>query len=168
MSGSRILPHFVGALILALAVYAGAFWLDQHLRTRRGPWQVTFDRMPDGTPTILIQQQRLGIREVRILFPGESTAAESTSIRFDAPGLAVPWGRLKYDDLTYLPGVVTLELFGHEIELLPRTLYVNRRAIAWNAATNLTLRASDRPATLPEPGLVKRGRLGNKPDATER
>ncbi len=162
MSGSRILPHFVGALILALAVYAGAFWLDQHLRTRRGPWEVTFDRMPDGTPAISIRQQQLGIREVRIQFPGETTATEPASIRFDAPGLAVPWGRLKYDDLTYLPGVVTLELFGHEIELLPRTLYLNRRAIAWNLATNLTLRASDRPATLPEPRPRKSGGLGPK------
>ena len=58
---------------------------------------------------------------------------------------------VKYADLTYLPGVITLELFGHEIELLPRTLYVNRHAIPWTAGTNLTLHASDRPDAWPEP-----------------
>jgi hypothetical protein len=151
MAGSRILPHLVGALILALVLYVGGFWLDHHLRTRRGPWDVTFERAPDDTPTIVIQQHPLGIRDVRILFPGESTDAEATRIRFDAPELPAPWGRVKYADLTYLPGVITLELFGHEIELLPRTLYVNRHAIPWTSGTNLTLRASDRPDAWPEP-----------------
>jgi hypothetical protein len=151
MSGNRILPHLIGALILAVVIYAGGFWFDQHLRTRRGPWQIEFTRASDDSPMIVIHQAGLGIDDVQVLFPGEVAPAPSSTIRFDVPERPVPWGRVKYEDLTYLPGVVTLELFGHEIELLPRTLYVNRQAAAWNSGTNITLTAADRPAAWPEP-----------------
>ncbi len=42
-------------------------------------------------------------------------------------------------DTTFLPGTVTFELFGHEIELLPRALIIDRQEHAWqpNAAINL-------------------------------
>jgi hypothetical protein len=150
MSGSRILPHFIGAMVLALVIYVGGFSLDQHLRTRRGPWEVEFTHS-DGTPVIVIRQDALGIEGVRVMFAGEAAAEEPMSIRFDVPEGSVPWGRVKYEDLTYLPGVVTLEAFGHEIELLPRTMYVNRMAVGWVSGTNITLTASDRPAALREP-----------------
>ena len=151
MSGNRILPHLAGALALAVIIYAGGFWLDQHLRTHRGPWVIEFALAPDDSPLLVIHQDGLGIHDVRVLFPGEAVAGPSSTVRFDAPERPVPWGRVKYEDLTYLPGVVTLELFGHEIELLPRTLYVNRRERGWITGTNITLTAADRPASLPEP-----------------
>jgi hypothetical protein len=154
MSGSRIFPHFIGAMVLAVVIYAGGFGLDQHLRTRRGPWEVEFTRTTNGTPMIVIRQDALGITDVRLMFPGEATSNGSESIRFDVPERSVPWGRVKYEDLTYLPGVVTLDAFGHEIELLPRTLYVNRMAVGWGPGTNITLEASDRPAARVDPERV--------------
>jgi hypothetical protein len=155
MSGSRIFPHFIGAMVLAVVIYAGGFWLDQHLRTHRGPWEVEFTRTTNGTPMIVIRQDALGIKDVRLMFPGEPASDESRSIRFDVPERPLPWGRVKYEDLTYLPGVVTLEAFGHEIELLPRTLYVNRMAMGWGPGTNITLKPSDRPATLRDPERIE-------------
>jgi len=155
MSGNRIFPHLLGALALAVAIYGGGFWLDHHLRTRRGPWVIEFTHAPDDSPMIVIQQPSFGIRDVRILFPGEVGAAPAATIRFDTPEHTVPWGRVKYEDLTYLPGVVTLELFGHEIEMLPRTMYVNRQPVPWITATNITLTAADRPAAFPEPKAAR-------------
>jgi hypothetical protein len=156
MSGNRILPHLLSALALAAVIYGGGFWLDHHLRTRRGPWAIEFTRTPDDSPMIVIHQPSLGIRDIRVLFPGEVAAKPSATIRFGTPEQAVPWGRVKYEDLTYLPGVVTLELFGHEIEMLPRTMYVNRQSVPWLSATNITLTAADRPAALPEPNAARR------------
>ncbi len=160
MPGTRILPHFVAALLITVLLYAAGFWLDQHLRNRRGPWAVEFARARDGAPLLVIRQDQLDIHNVQIRFRGENAPEKATTVRFDAPDRPVPWGRVKYEDLTYLPGVVTLEVFGHEIELLPRTLYVNRHAVGWNSGTNITLTASERPATWNEP------RTG-KPEAQE-
>jgi hypothetical protein len=164
MAGNRMLPHLAGALLLAVAIYTGGFWLDQTLRTRRGPWTVEFGSAGGGAPALRIDQPALGIREVRVVFVGETAAPTSAVVRFDAPERPVPWGRVKYEDLTYLPGVVTLELFGHELELLPRTLYVNRQPVGWISRTNLTLTAADRPAALPEP-VVGRGRRSTRESA---
>jgi hypothetical protein len=155
MSGNRIFPHLLGALALAAAIYGGGFWLDHQLRTRRGPWAIEFTRARDDSPMIVIHQPSLGIRDVRVRFPGEVATNPPSTVRFDAPEHAVPWGRVKYEDLTYLPGVVTLELFGHEIEMLPRTMYVNRQPVPWITATNITLTAADRPEALPEPNAAR-------------
>ena len=33
----------------------------------------------------------------------------------------------------FLPGVVTMNLLGHEIELMPRTLVIDKKEIPWTA-----------------------------------
>ena len=48
------------------------------------------------------------------------------------------------------------DFFGHEIELLPRTLYINRKAHPWNSNEAITLSAADKPAALPEPNSKKK------------
>jgi hypothetical protein len=42
MQNRGVLKHVAAALTLAIVIYAGGFAFDQHLRTRRGPWQVEF------------------------------------------------------------------------------------------------------------------------------
>ena len=32
----------------------------------------------------------------------------------------------------FLPGVATMNLLGHEIELMPRTLVVDKKEVPWN------------------------------------
>ena len=32
----------------------------------------------------------------------------------------------------FLPGIVTMNLLGHEIELMPRTLVVDKKEVPWN------------------------------------
>jgi hypothetical protein len=153
---SSILPHILGALALAVALYVGGFWFDQHLRNRRGPWDVTFGFTPESAPMLVIQQEHLGVRDVRIIFLDEKTNSPTARVQFDRPGVVVPWGQIKHQDLTYLPGVITLNLFGHEIEMLPRTLYVNRRSIPWQSQTNILLRELDLPTSLPDPAEAAR------------
>jgi hypothetical protein len=143
---------------IAVALYVVCWLVDAHLRTRRGPWEVTFTRESDGEPAIVIAEPRLGISGVRIVFAGESVAATNATatVRFDRPRPELPFGRVLYDDLMYQPGAVTFDLFGHEIELLPTRLGVNRSARAWNSGEVLRLQPAEKPPPRP-PGKKARG-----------
>ena len=143
-------PVLIG-LLLAVAIYAGGFALDQHLRTRRGPWEVTFTTEPSGVPAIIVNQPKLNIANLKIVFEGESATNAPTTVAFDVPQKPPPFGKVKFEDLTYLPGTVTCDFFGHEIELLPRTLYINRKPHPWISNEAITLSLGDKPAALPPP-----------------
>lgn len=138
---------------VVFALYLGGYHGIEHLRHRKGPWSVRFDAAPDGSPFAEISQPRLGIAGVRLVFVGETftNRAETISFARPEPLRAVPFGRVIYEDLTFLPGVVTLDLFGHEIELVPRILVVNRKAIPWRSEATITLRRENKPATPPQP-----------------
>ena len=151
MRSDGIRKHLVAAFLLAALLYAAGFALDQHLRTRHGPWAVTFTREPSGDPALVIQQRPLGIRDVKIVFGGESASHRVETVSFDRPGETLPFGRVKFDDLTVLPGTVTIEFAGHEIELLPRTLYLNRRSRPWENGVAITLKSEDKLPVLAEP-----------------
>ncbi len=134
------------AVLGACAVlYFGGFWAMQHWRTRRGPWEVNFQTTAEGTPWLTIAAPDLGVTNVQVLFPGTNLPPLSApvTVTFDEPtrGAAVPFGRVKFLDTTFLPGTVTLELFGHEIELLPRTLIVDKREHPWRSGERLELPA---------------------------
>jgi len=156
MHSSGLWKPVLGGLLLALAIYIGGFRLDQHLRTRRGPWRVTFTTEPAGAPAIVVDQPTLNIADLKIVFTGETTTNASGTVVFDVPQKPVPFGRVKFEDLTYLPGTVTFDFFGHEIELIPRTLYINRKARPWQSNATITLTPADKPVALPEPKPGKR------------
>src|SRR5438128_9192391 len=156
MESSGLWKPVLSGLLLALAIYISGFKLDQHLRTRHGPWQVEFTTGADGEPVLLVNQPKLHIASLKIVFAGERATNAPGSVIFDFPQKPVPFGRVKFEDLTYLPGTVTFDLFGHEIELIPRTLYINRKPHPWQSNTTITLSVADKPATLPEPDLKKR------------
>jgi hypothetical protein len=42
-------------------------------------------------------------------------------------------------DTTFLPGTVTFQIFGHEIELLPRVLIIDHQERPWLANGSITL-----------------------------
>jgi len=143
-------PVLVG-LLLALAIYIGGFEFDQHLRTRRGPWQVTFNADQSGAPAIIVNQSKLNVANLKIVFADETTTNAPGTVAFDFPKKPVPFGKVKFEDLTYLPGTVTFDFFGHEIELIPRALYINRKARPWQGNATITLTPADKPAALPVP-----------------
>ncbi|HKS37939.1 MAG TPA: hypothetical protein VJW76_12155 [Verrucomicrobiae bacterium] len=151
MQTSGVGKHVLGALALAVVIYAAGFGFDQHLRARRGPWMVTFTADMSGDAAIIVNQPKLNINNLKIVFAGERMTRPTATVAFDAPQRPVPTGKVKFEDLTYLPGTVTLDLFDHEIELIPRTLYINRKPRPWKSNETITLTAADKPASLPEP-----------------
>jgi hypothetical protein len=156
MRSSGLAKPVLGGLLLALAIYIGGFELDQHLRTRRGPWRVTFTQETNGAPAIIVNQPKLNIANLKIVFAGETTTNAPAEVAFDVPWKPAPFGKVKFEDLTYLPGTVTLDLFGHEIELIPRILYINRKPRPWRSNETITLTVRDKPASLPDPNPKKR------------
>lgn len=149
---------FVIPAVLALAGYVVLYALDTRLRTHRGPWEVTFLRDGSGAPAVRIAQPALGVRSVTVRFEGEQVDTNLTlpaTVRFDAPLKAVPFGRTAFDDLMYQPGTVVLHCFGHEVQMLPRTLYLNRQPHPWQPEARFDLPPSAKLPSLDPP--PKRG-----------
>jgi hypothetical protein len=148
------LPRILLLVFVITAVaYFAAFFGIERWRARKGPWQVDFAVAADGRPTMLISQSGLRLDGVTIVFAEESAPATNLTIRFDHPIKDVPWGTVAYQDPITYPGVVTLHLFGHEIEMMPRTLSLNRREIPWQSHSTNRLKSADK---LPADKLVKR------------
>ena len=148
-SARSITIFFVGVLLL----YLGAFYGCEHVRARKGPWEVQFITDATGRPSVVVYQPKLGISAVEILFSDEQVTTTNLSERvaFRRPFTPTPFGKEIYEDLTFLPGVVTFDFFGHEIELLPRVLIANKKEIPWRSDSTIELSKADKPATPPKP-----------------
>jgi hypothetical protein len=135
----------LAVFVVCAAVYFTGFYATQHWRNRRGPWEVTFLTASNGTPLVEIAAPRLGITGVLLAFPGTNapTMSTPTTVRFDEPARrnAPPFGRVKFLDTTVLPGTVTFDFFGHEVELLPRTLILDKREHPWRSGERVELPA---------------------------
>jgi hypothetical protein len=136
---------------VVLALYLGAFYGVEHWRHRQGPWTVTFTAGSGGEPVMEIAQPALGVRGVRLVLHEERATNAPGTVAFDRVGRAALFGRVIYEDLTSLPGVVTFDLLGHEVELLPRVLIVNKREVRWEPDTTLALYPTNKPARPPQP-----------------
>ena len=100
-----------------------------------------------------IRQPSLGIDDFRVVFEGaRADGLASGEVTFDDPGrnaqpmdktpessqelkqksFPVPFGECIYQDLMFLPGIVTMNLLGHEIELMPRALVVDKKEVPWS------------------------------------
>ena len=165
MKSEGPIKHFVFAFLLALVGYIIFYEAIEHQRTRKGPWQVTFTRTPAGAPALVINQPKLAITNVQISFPGETfpvtnaggasafdrARLESPATNSQSPGTTllfaqpqpvpydVPFGTCVFMDTTFLPGTVTFDMFGHEIELLPRVLVIDRQEHRWQSDTAIAL-----------------------------
>jgi hypothetical protein len=149
-----ITPRYIAVwFVIVLAVYLASFHGIEYLNHRKGPWEVSFMADAQGNPAIVAYQPRLDISSVEILFSGEKVPQTNLSQRvvFDRPLREVPFGKVIYADLRTLPGVVTFDLFGHEIELLPRVLIVNKKEIPWKSEMNIELSVTNKPARPPKP-----------------
>jgi hypothetical protein len=140
----RLHRHLLIGFVLALALYLGVFSCDQRIRSRKGPWQVAFQMSSNGEPSIRIDQPFLSISNVQVIFAGETPTNSAGTVAFDRPGKPTPFGRVKFEDLTYLPGSVAFDFFGHEVELLPRTLYLNKQEQAWQSGAVHRLEAGQK------------------------
>lgn len=153
MKSRRDWPHFLFAGGLALVLYVVSFHACEYRRNFKGPWQVTFTTAPDGAPALLINQPRLRITNVQLVFAGEPKPdlPEPQTVAFATPTNQPAFGKVVFRDTTFLPGTLTLDLYGHEIELLPRVLVLDRREHPWQSGVTIVLprtneSAADRPS----------------------
>ncbi len=144
MKAEGVAKHFFLAFVLALVGYILCYQAIEHRRTRNGPWRVRFTSGNGNVPTIAIDQPRLAITNVQIRFAGETLSPTNAPaiVIFSEPKpvpYAVPYGNCVFMDTTFLPGTVTLQLFGHEIELLPRVLVIDREEHRWTSDSDIAL-----------------------------
>jgi hypothetical protein len=129
-SSDRLSRHLLIGFLIALVLYAVIFSADQMMRKRKGPWQVQFTTNAQGFATIIVNEPSLKVTNVQIQFIDEH-ATNFGSVSFASPLRPTPFGRTKFEDLTYLPGSVAFDFFGQEVELLPRVLYINKKEHPW-------------------------------------
>ena len=147
--------------VVVLGLYLAIFYAIEYANQRKGPWEVDFRGDGAGTPSIAIHQPKLHIADVKIIFAGEKGSQSNVARKVvfaepvDTLPAKMPFGEVIYEDLRTLPGVVTFNFFGHEVELLPRVLIVNKKEIPWKSESILELSATNK---LPQPPTPPRGR----------
>lgn len=158
MKPNGILKHVAATFGIALVVYIVAYSGIEHRRTRQGPWRVVFTNDVSGAAAILIDQPGLTITNVLIAFQGHALPAGGITgpVAFDEPRPVpwdVPFGKCVFTDTTSLPGTIVFELFGHEIQLLPRVLTIDKTERPWHSNETIVL------SRTPDAGFRRGGML---------
>jgi len=157
MRSSFPVKAVVLVFVVVTALYFVAFKGIEYLRVRKGPWEVAFGSDAEGNATLTVSQPALGLSGVRIVARGDRTTNAPGIVRFDEVKRPVPDGRVIYEDLTFLPGVVTFDFHGHEVELLPRVLAINKQPVPWQSGSTVDLWPTNKPAEPPQPPKTRRG-----------
>lgn len=143
--GTKAAKGFVALFFATLFLYITFYGACMAYRQRGGPWAVTQDKLPDGTPVMRIEHHRLLVGgPVTLTFPGETAPARFTNAPylrvFSRPNTNIfPYGPVEFLDTTFLPGSVALDVFGHVVEMVPRTLYLDGRELGWVPGTNIVV-----------------------------
>lgn len=137
--------------LITLIVYTLVFsWVEKRRRVK-GPWEITFTHA-ESFPALLINHPKLGLTNISIVFTEANSPTNLTQlIKFphgqEAP-FDLPYGKCIFLDTLFLPGTVVCEMFGHEIQVLPRTITIDQVEYAWRSGEKILL--TNRPsATLP-------------------
>ena len=136
-----LLRHLAAAAVLAAVFYCAAFWWIEHRRVAKGPWEIVFRSDAAGRPSLRISQPALKISE-GLSFPDDQVARPNLAelVKFSEAATNLPFGEMLLQDPLYLPGTITMRLFGHLVEVLPRTLVVDQQEHAWKAGAELVIR----------------------------
>src|SRR6185295_7704138 len=84
----------------------------------------------------------LAITNVQFIFPGAAASGSNVTMIFDQPRAVpypVPFGQCLFMDTTFLPGTLVFDLFGHEIQLIPRVLTIDKQEQPWRANSIVTV-----------------------------
>ena len=135
----QLWKHLSIVFVAALGLYLAGFSWMEHRRTRLGPWEITFSRDAASAPRIQINQPVLQITNVQLRFATTAdvgiTNATLEFIAGRAVPFAVPFGECVFMDPLFLPGTVTLECFGHQVELMPASLRIDDQEHEWKSGT---------------------------------
>lgn len=141
MKLSGPLKHFIIAFVIAVIIYAIFYSFIENRRTRQGPWRVTFSS-EGNLPTLSIEEPQLHLANIKITFPGETGSTTNLTLIFLQPKevpFDVPFGKCVFEDTTFQPGTVVFNLFGHEIQLMPRVLTIDHREYTWESDKNFAV-----------------------------
>lgn len=133
MESDGLLKKLAITFTISVVAYFAIFHWIEHRRVSSGPWNVTFVTDTNAQPSVIIAQEKLKLSNLRITFP-EQRWSESNllrSIQYDTSKTNCGFGEIVFQDPTFLPGTVTFNFFGHEVELLPRTLIIDKREYPW-------------------------------------
>lgn len=144
MKSDSLFRHIVVPFAIAVVVYIVFYTLIEHRRTVKGPWRVTFTSDASHEATLVIDQPVSGITNAGIIFKDQilPTNFSASVLTFEQPKPVpcdVPFGKCIFMDTTFLPGTLVLEAFGHEVQLLPRTLLIDRKEQGWHSGTTLLI-----------------------------
>ena len=148
MKADNPVKHFAIALAIAVVIYVIAYGWIEHRRNRNGPWEVTFTNGPANAPMLVVNQAKLGITNVQIVFAEAKAGTNAQgNLSFRTPRqvpFELPFGQCVFLDLTFLPGTVTFRMFGHEIELLPRVMMLDHEEHPWRSGEVINLRSVEK------------------------
>jgi len=91
---------------------------------------------------MIVNQTNLGITNLRITFPTETNKIENTSVSLSQPRQVpydIAFGQCVFMDTTFLPGTIVFDFFGHEIQLIPRVLTIDKKEIPWQSGKTIEL-----------------------------
>ena len=147
MQSAGLIRRIALLFFIALAVYFALYESIEHQRTHKGPWQVTFTNTATAGTWLEVNQPGLHITNFVIrLESAPAPAPGPMTLRFPEPHRVpydLPVGRCLFLDTTTLPGTVVMELLGHEVELLPRVLVLDKQELPWSIGS-ITLAATNR------------------------
>lgn len=128
--------------LVSLVFYVSFFGWMQHHRYKNGPWELTFTQR-DSTPVLLINHAKSGVTNVSIEFSGAAISTNlPQTLRFQHGQVApveLPFGQCVFLDTLFLPGTAACEFFGHQIQLMPRTLTIDHQERRWISGEKILL-----------------------------
>ena len=136
----------IAIFVAAVVLYIGFYSFIECRRTRNGPWSVTFALDGQGIPTVTVNEPKLQISNLKIHFPGHTASPTNVTVVFHPPKpvpYEVPFGDCVFLDTTFQPGTVVLEIFGHEVQLMPRVLTIDKTEIPWKSDTAISITSTN-------------------------
>lgn len=138
MKSDNLFRHLWVPFLIAVLVYVFFYTGIEHRRNRNGPWEVVFTNNAAGAPELIINQPKLAITNLNIIFPEASNVVnqQAATMEFSQPRevpYQLPFGKCVFMDTTFLPGTIVFDLFGHEIQLIPRVLTIDGEEIPWQS-----------------------------------
>jgi hypothetical protein len=137
--------------LVTLVGYVMVFSWVENRRRKNGPWEFIFTQS-DNSPALLVNHAKLGLTNIMIVFRDAiAPTNEPQTIQFKHGQVApfdLPFGKCVFLDTLFLPGSVTCEMFGHEIQFLPRTMTIDRVERPWQTGEKILL-TNQPSATLP-------------------
>lgn len=125
--------------------YLLVFWGTEYVRGKDGPWRLVFSSDAAGVPSLLVEHPGILAGGMELKFSEEKVEpGQRVECLLDKPIKPLPWGKRISEDLTFLPGTLAIDAFGHEVEIAPRILVVNRKEIPWGSQMHLVVNPADK------------------------